>query len=68
MTSGDRLIEMTPENLVRLDAVEKLAGVFIDPERCRYLAAAVLARAITNQEVLELVQKAATDRIPGSGA
>jgi hypothetical protein len=58
------MIEMSPENLMRLKAVEKLAGAFADPDRCRYLAAAVLARAISNQEVFELVQLAATDKLP----
>lgn len=68
MKFSERMIEMTPENIVRLHAIEQLAAVFIDPARCRYLTAAVLARAISNQEVFELVQQAATDRIPDHGA
>lgn len=58
-------IEMTPERIARLEEVAMVGLAFRDPERLRFLAAKVLARAVTNDEVWDLVQAAATDPLPG---
>jgi hypothetical protein len=47
-----------------MTAIAVLGVVFRDPMRQRLLAAKVLARAVTNDEVWELVQAAAVDPFP----
>ena len=64
MTLGDRQIEMTVENLHRMMALEEIADIFRDPDRQRLMTAAVMARAISNQEVFELVLEVAHGKIP----
>jgi len=64
MTLGDRQIEMTEENFDRLMDLEEIADIFRDPDRQRLMTAAVMARAISNQEVFELVMDVAHGEIP----
>lgn len=61
----DRRIEMTPERIARLERVATIGIAFRDRDRLRFLAAKVLARAVTDDEVLALVQAAATEPLPG---
>lgn len=64
MTLGDRQIEMTNENFLRMQGIEKVADIFRDPSRQRLLTAAVMARAISNQEVYELLLETAYAAFP----
>ena len=64
MTLGDRQIEMTAENFDRMQGIEEVADIFRDPDRQRLMTAAVMARAISNQEVYELVLEVAHGKIP----
>lgn len=57
-------IEMTPERLARMTEIAEIGMVFRDPLRLRFLAAKVLARAVSNDEVWELVQAAVNEPLP----
>jgi hypothetical protein len=61
---SDRHIEMTPERVKRMFEIADVGVVFLDPDRQRYLAAMVLARAVTDDSVWELVQRAAVAPLP----
>jgi len=65
MSEEKRRIEMTPETIARMTEIATLAKVFADDrERMRLLAAKVLARAVSDDEVWRLVQAAATEPLP----
>jgi hypothetical protein len=60
-----QFIEMTPERIERMEEIANLALVFAsDPLRMRLLAAKVMARAVTNDEVFRLLQRAAVEDFP----
>jgi hypothetical protein len=61
---SERRIEMTPAVVARMVEIAEVGVVFRDPERQRLLAAKVLARAVTDDEVWELVQAAAIEDFP----
>lgn len=60
----ERWIEMTPERVARMVEIGEIGAVFRDPLRQRLLAAKVLARAVTDDAVWELVQAAAVEPFP----
>ena len=61
---SEEQIEMTPERQERLDELIVLTQVFMSARRQRLLTAYVIARALTNDEVYNLVKRAATDDFP----
>ena len=65
MSDEKRFVEMTSERVARMDEIALLALVFAaDPMRMRLLAAKVMARAVSNDEVFALLQDAAVEDFP----
>ena len=62
---SDRPIEMTPERVARMMTIADLGLVFAsNPLRMRFLAAKVMARAVTNDEVYDLLRAAVSEPLP----
>jgi hypothetical protein len=59
-----RMVEMNEERIARMSEIIEVGYAFRDPDRQRFLVAKVLARAVTDDAVWELVQSAVNEPLP----
>jgi hypothetical protein len=62
--SEDRRILMTPERVERMLKIVSLVNIFNESNRQRVLVARVMARAVTDDDLFDMIVEAAFEPIP----